>query len=206
MHSTKYKQLDCLSLTECASEKSQESFQSASQPCANGSIIRPVSTHKKENTMSFRIQYAGHIRKSETKTFGDKTFVEVQLCAKNYAKSGEEPTFTWLRVSVVNPKDFQIPQLKVGCFICGSGEFTLRSYTNKDGVKQQSAECRSSSFDIDGPRQDAPVALVDNGGGYGSAEQVAPVLPVANPSPTIGGGYGNSEPPFAKPLLADFWG
>ena len=142
--------------------------------------------------MSFRIQFAGNIRKSETKTHGDKTFVEVQLCQKNYAKPGEEPTFTWLRVSVTNPKDFQIPQLQVGCFIAGSGEFTLRSYVNKDGVKAQSAECRSSSFDIDGPRQ---------------GETTAPAAPIAKPAPRIpAGGGGNDEPPFARPLIAEAWG
>ena len=108
--------------------------------------------------MSFRIQFSGDIRKSETKNLGGKQMVEIQLCQKNYAKQGDEATFTWLRVAVWEPKDFQLPQLQAGCFIAGSGEFSLRSYVNKDGVKQQSAEVRCGSFDVSGPRQAAASA------------------------------------------------
>ena len=133
--------------------------------------------------MSFRINFSGHIKQSEIKKAGDKTIVELSLCHKNYTKPGAEESYTWLRVTVWEPKSFQLPQFTKGFFVAGSGEFTIRSYVNKDGVKQQSAECRSSSFDIDGPRQDVP------------AQQEAPPTRVAKPS-VPASEVGQEEPPF----------
>jgi single-stranded DNA-binding protein len=97
-----------------------------------------------------RLQFSGEARKVEHKTIGGKAAVEIQLCKKNYAKQGDEPSFTWIRVMVWEPKEFQT--FREGGFVAGSGEFTVRSYTDKDGNKKQSAEVRCTSFDIETPR------------------------------------------------------
>ena len=105
-----------------------------------------------------RLQFSGEARKVEHKTLGGKPAVEVALCKKNYTKQGEEPTFTWVRVTIWEPKEFQ--QFHEGGFISGSGEMSIRSFVNKDGVKQQSVEVRCTSFDVETPRgvEAAPVA------------------------------------------------
>lgn len=132
--------------------------------------------------MTYRLHFAGEIRKSETKTLGGKQMVEVQLCQKNYAPKDQEPSFTWLRIAVWEPKDFTLAKLGVGMFIAGSGEFSLRSFMNKDGVKQQSAEVRCSNFDIDGPRQ---------------GEATAQAAPIAKPAPRVPAAAADeSGPPF----------
>lgn len=139
-----------------------------------------------------RVQFSGEARKVEHKTIGGKSAVEIQLCKKNYAKQGDEPTFTWLRVTVWEPKEFQ--QFHEGGFVSGSGELSMRSFMNKDGVKQQSLECRCTSFDIETPRgvEAAPVA----------AAAPAP----RRPAPAAGGHDDHSQPPFARPLIAEVWG
>lgn len=104
---------------------------------------------------NFRLQFCGDVRKPETKTFGGKTFVEFSLMRKNYTKEGAEATFTWLKISVSDPKEWQLSQLAEGKFISGSGEFSTRSFTDKDGNKRQSAEVRCSSFDVAGPRTES---------------------------------------------------
>lgn len=99
--------------------------------------------------MILRLSFAGQITKAETKQVGEKTLIEVSLCKKHKGRNGGEDTFTWIRVNVWEPADFQVPKLVKGAFIAGSGEFQLRSFEGKDGSKQVSAECRSSSFDIE---------------------------------------------------------
>ena len=100
---------------------------------------------------NLRLQFSGEARKVEHKTIGGKNAVEIQLCKKNYTPQGQEPSFTWIRVTVFEPKtEFQ--KFYEGGFVAGSGEFTLRSFTDKDGNKRQSAEVRCSSFDIETPR------------------------------------------------------
>ncbi len=102
-----------------------------------------------------RLFFSGEARKVELKTIGDKPAVQIQLCKKNYAKKGDEPTFTWITVLVWEPKELQT--FVEGGFVAGSGEFTMRSYTDKDGNKRQSAEVRCTSFDVETPRHaDAP--------------------------------------------------
>ena len=99
--------------------------------------------------MIFRISFAGNITKAETKQVGEKTLVEVSLCKKFKGRNGGEESYTWLRVNIWEPADFQTPKLVKGAFLAGSGEFQLRSFEGKDGSKQVSAECRCSSFDIE---------------------------------------------------------
>lgn len=127
---------------------------------------------------NLRLQFSGEARKVEHKTIGGKSAVEIQLCKKNYAKQSEEPTFTWIKIVVWEPKEFQ--HFHEGGFVAGSGEFTMRSYVDKDGNKKQSAEVRCTSFDIETPR---PAATKD-----------AP--PAAKPGPRIPAKANDDEPPW----------
>ncbi len=140
---------------------------------------------------NLRLQFSGEIRKCEHKTLGGKPMVELQICKKNYTKQGDESTFTWVRVAVWEPKEFQC--FYEGGFVAGSGEFSMRSFVDKDGNKKQSAEVRCTSFDIETPR--APEAAVTQ-----------PPAPSPRPTRPASGGGGDSEPPFQRPLIADFAG
>jgi single-stranded DNA-binding protein len=97
---------------------------------------------------TFRMAFAGDIKKADHKEVGGKKLVEVSLCKKNRGRPGEEDTFTWLRVAIWEPADFQLPKLVKGAFIGGTGEVMLRSFQGKEG-KQTSLEARCSSFDIE---------------------------------------------------------
>ncbi len=134
---------------------------------------------------NLRLQFSGEARKVELKTIGDKPAVQIQLCKKNYAKKGDEPTFTWITVLVWEPKEFQT--FVEGGFVAGSGEFTMRSYTDKDGNKRQSAEVRCTSFDVETPR-------------HADAPAMAPAPTPRKPDPVrrgdLGGGASDNEPPF----------
>lgn len=99
----------------------------------------------------FKLQFSGEIKKSREFNMGTKHAFELQLMKKNYAPQGAEPSWTWIKVMVVDPKDFQKDWFTEGKFIAGSGELSLKSYINKDVVKQQSIEIRCSSYDIDAP-------------------------------------------------------
>jgi hypothetical protein len=114
---------------------------------------------------NFRLSFSGEIKKSREFMMGAKPAVEIQLMKKNYTAQGAEPTWTWIRVLVVDPKDFQKDWFAEGKFVAGSGEMSLKSYINKELVKQQTVEIRCSSFDIDAPysgasqqSESAPVA------------------------------------------------
>ncbi len=142
--------------------------------------------------MIFRISFAGNITKAEAKQVGEKTLVEVSLCKKFKGRAGAEESYTWLRVNVWEPADFQLPKLVKGAFIAGSGEFQLRSFEGKDGSKQVSAECRASSFDIEvtdgSPRM---------GESHPPVQRPEPKVNVATSRP-MGGGMGDpgDEVPF----------
>lgn len=139
-----------------------------------------------------RLQFSGEARKVEHKTIGGKSAVEIQLCKKNYTKQGEEPTYTWLRVTVWEPKEFQ--KFYDGGFVSGSGELSARSYTNKEGKEKQSLEVRCTSFDVETPRPTE------------GSDAVAPA-PAPKPRIPSGGGHDSvDQPPFARPLIAEVWG
>lgn len=115
-----------------------------------------------------RIQFAGEIKKAESKNVGGKSMVELSLCRKHKGRNGGEDTFSWLRVSVWEPAEFQVPKLVKGAFVAGSGDFQLRSYQDKDGKDRVSAECRSTSFDIevsDGQQRSPQAATAQPGAG-----------------------------------------
>ena len=108
---------------------------------------------------NLRLQFSGEARKVEHKTIGGKSAVEIQLCKKNYAPAGQEASFTWVRITVWEPKEFQ--HFHEGGFVAGSGEFSTRSYVDKDGNKKQSTEVRCTSFDIETPRPAEGIANAD---------------------------------------------
>ncbi len=105
-----------------------------------------------------RLTFAGKIKKAESRRAGDKDIIEMSICRKNYGKKEDDPTFTWINVTVWEPPEWMRAKAIKGAFVAGCGEFTLRSY-EKDGVKRQSAECRCTSFDVeigDDPDMEAP--------------------------------------------------
>ncbi len=108
-----------------------------------------------------KAQFAGEIKKADHKEVGGKKLVELSICKKNRTRQGEPDAFSWLKVCLWEPADFQIPKLVKGAFVAGSGDMQLRSYDGKEG-KQTALECRCGSFDLevsDGqPRQQSASA------------------------------------------------
>lgn len=96
-----------------------------------------------------RIHFAGQIKKAEHKQAGGKAICEVSVVRTHKGRNGAENSYTWLRVTIWEPADFQTPKLVKGAFIAGSGELQMRSYVGKDGAKGHSLECRSSSHDVE---------------------------------------------------------
>lgn len=95
-----------------------------------------------------RLQFGEFVRKCEHKTIGNDPAIAIQCCRKNYTKDGAEPTFTWINITIFKAPPWMAKKARVGAFIAGSGEFTLRTY-DKDGQKKQSADVRCNSFDVD---------------------------------------------------------
>ena len=95
--------------------------------------------------------FSGEIKKCREFNMGAKPAFELKLMKKNYAAQGAEQTWTWIKVIVVDPKDFQKNWLVEGGYIAGSGELSTKSFTNKDGVKLNEVEIRCTSYDIDAP-------------------------------------------------------
>ncbi len=107
-----------------------------------------------------RLSFAGQIKKAEHRTAAGKSLVEVSICKKNRTKQGEPEAFTWVRVTVWEPAEFQAPRLIKGSFIAGTGDLTARTYDGKDG-KATSLEVSCRSFDVevsDGAEQQAAPA------------------------------------------------
>jgi single-stranded DNA-binding protein len=146
-----------------------------------------------------KAQFAGEIKKADTKNIGGKTLVEVSICKKNRTKDSEPEAFTWLRVGIWEPAAFQLPKLVKGAFIAGCGDMTLRSYEGKDG-KASSLECRCTSFDVE-VSDGSPRGPIDHHAAkpYDSQENRAEPRKLAP-------GAGDGEPPFARPLIAEVWG
>ena len=98
----------------------------------------------------FRINFSGEVRKPTVKEYDGKKILSMQMMKKNYNKDkSAEATYTWLNVTVFDAKPFQLAQFVEKAFVAGSGEFTLRSYVDKDGSKRQSADVRCNSMDVD---------------------------------------------------------
>lgn len=107
-----------------------------------------------------RLFFSGQIKKAVRRDAGGKPLVEVSLCKKHKGRNGADDTFTWAKISLWEPAEFQVPRLIKGALISGSGDVQLRSYVAKDGTKGASLEIRCSSYDVEveaGP-QDAPAS------------------------------------------------
>jgi single-stranded DNA-binding protein len=132
-----------------------------------------------------RLTFAGTITKAEPKMAGDKPIVEVSLCKKH--KSKGEDTFTWIRVTIWQPAEFQVAKLVKGNFIAGQGDVQLRSYEH-NGEKRSSLEVRCTSFDVEVAAQEV----------RGETAQA----PAAKPSqPAYTAPVSDSEPPFNRSEL-----
>lgn len=143
-----------------------------------------------------KAQFAGEIKRADHKDVGGKKLVEVSICKKNRGKQGDPDTFTWLKVAIWEPAEFQVPKLVKGAFIAGSGDMALRSYEGKDG-KASSLECRATSFDVE----------VSDGSARSEPQEAPAPVPAPKPRlPAGGGDYDANQPPFARPLLADVAG
>lgn len=130
----------------------------------------------------FRMIFSGQIKKAEHRTAGGKSLVEVSICKKT-SRPNEPDAFTWLKVSIWEPADFQAAKLVKGAHISGSGEFKMRSY-EKDGAKGVSAEASCRSFDVE----------VVSEGGTEPAHTEARPAPSRPAAPAAG--PGDDEPPF----------
>jgi single-stranded DNA-binding protein len=97
-----------------------------------------------------RMIFSGEVRKPVVREYDGKNILSFQLMKKNYNKDkSAEAAYTWLNVTVFDAKPFQVRQFAEKAFVAGSGEFTLRSYADKDGSKRQSADVRCNSMDVD---------------------------------------------------------
>ena len=146
----------------------------------------------------FRMSFSGEVRKPTVKEYDGKKILSVQLMKKNYNKDkSAEASYTWLSVTIFDAKSFQIAQFVDKAFVSGSGEFTMRSYVDKDGSKRQSADVRCNSMDVDSAyveREQAEAAPVPR----------AQKSVVADASAC--GAGGSDEPPFLCYMGADAWG
>ena len=97
-----------------------------------------------------RISFSGEVRKPVVREYDGKSILSFQVMKRNYNKDkSAEASYTWLNVTVFDAKPFQIAQFAEKAFVAGSGEFTLRTYADKDGSKRQSADVRCNSMDVD---------------------------------------------------------
>lgn len=96
----------------------------------------------------FRLQFSGEAKKVQLKQLGPKPALEFSLCTKNYAPAGQPDSWTWITVVILDPKDWLVQGIKDGVFVCGSGEFTLRSYAASTGEKRQNADIRCFGGDV----------------------------------------------------------
>ena len=138
-----------------------------------------------------KIIFSGEIKKVEHRQAGADSIIEFQICRKNSGKKDDPATFTWLRVTLWKPAEWQASKLVIGAFVSGVGDFQLRSY---DGQKRQSAEVRCSSFDVEvgGPEKADGEKWPERPAAAAPAQR-APAAPASG-----GGSSGDSEPPFMR--------
>jgi single-stranded DNA-binding protein len=131
--------------------------------------------------------FSGEVRKPVVREYDGKSILSFQVMKKNYNKDkSAEASYTWLNVTVFDAKPFQVQQFAEKAFVAGSGEFTLRSYVDKDGSKRQSADVRCNSMDVDS-------AYVERGE-TAEPEPAPSKVTHRNVVPTAGGA--NDEVPF----------
>lgn len=131
-----------------------------------------------------RLAFAGNIKgEVKTRLAAGKELAEVSICKKNRKiKDDDEDSFTWIRVSIWGVQDFQLQKLVTGAFIAGTGDLTMRSYIDKEGVKKSALEIRCQSFDVE----------ISDGATTSTAPRPAPAPRRPAPAQPID----DSEPPF----------
>ena len=133
------------------------------------------------------IHFSGNAKKVAVRAAGDKQVAEFSICRKNYSgKNATEETFTWINVSIYDPKPFVLEHLRDGVPVAGEGEAVLRSYPKKDGTKGVSLDVRCSDRGIDFPFSEGAM----------KADAAAPAP--SRPSAPAGGGSGDDSTPFAS--------
>lgn len=98
------------------------------------------------------LSFSGEAKYTAVKDVGDKKVLEFQIAKKNYSKerlSKEDEQWTNIRVTMFGASQIDIDRVKDGVFVSGSGEFSVRSYVDKNGVKKHSNEVRVSAFGLD---------------------------------------------------------
>lgn len=135
-----------------------------------------------------RMFFSGQIKKAERRDAGGKPLVEVSICRKHKGRNGAEDSYSWARISIWEPADFQTPRLVKGSIISGSGDIQLRSYVAKDGSKASSLDVRCSSFDIE----------VEEGPQGATEAPAKPIATRATPPPQAASKHdlADDEPPF----------
>ena len=145
--------------------------------------------------MSLTVSFTGKIQKAEFRAVGEKNVCQVSVCEKKYNKDKDAaPEYDWVEASIWDAPQFLADKLKKGNFIAFTGSFSTRKYTDKAGVEKKNMECRCDT---------RSVTVVDAGffGEQVKSREQAEAQPAAPRRPaaaSIGGGYGDSEPPFAK--------
>lgn len=130
------------------------------------------------------IVFSGNVKKFKLRDAGEKKVAEFSICRKNYSgKKDAEDTFTWVNVSVYDPKQFILDHLRDGVPVAGEGEAVLRSYAKSDGSKGHSLDVRCQNQGIDFPFSE------------GSAKGDGPA---PRPAAKAGGTDVADEPPFAR--------
>ena len=130
------------------------------------------------------IHFSGNAKKVSVRAAGGKQVAEFSICRKNYSgKNATEESFTWINVSIYDPKPFVLEHLRDGVPVAGEGEAVLRSYPKKDGTKGTSLDVRCSDRGIDFPFSEG-------------AAKAAPAQAPARPSTPAPGGGGEEEVPF----------
>lgn len=100
----------------------------------------------------FHMTFSGEAKYVTVKDVGDKKVLEFQVAKKNYSKeklSKEDEQWTNLRVTFFGASQVDIDRVKDGVFVSGGGDFSVRSYVDKAGVKKHSNEVRVSAFGLD---------------------------------------------------------
>ena len=98
------------------------------------------------------LSFSGEAKYVTVKDVGEKKVLEFQVAKRNYSKeklSKEDEQWTNLRVTFFGASQVDIDRVRDGVFVSGSGDFSVRSYVDKAGVKKHSNEVRVSAFGLD---------------------------------------------------------
>ena len=132
-----------------------------------------------------RLTFSGEVRKPVVREHEGKSILSFQMMKKNYNKDkSADVAYTWLNITVFDVKPFQLQQFTERAFVTGGGEFTMRSYVDKDGAKRQSVDVRCSSMDVD-------AAYVEREQGQEAPSKTTHHNVVSHSTATA-----NDEPPF----------